>query len=163
MRKMLCTVGIVLATLASSAMAQTIDSPIVGLWKVDSVTWKDAANQVTKPLGDHPGGYVLYTKGGHILVTQMDSNRTAPAAAAPTDAEAAKLLASMVSVAGTYKIEGNNKIVVHLEQSWNQMGIGVDLPREFKISGNQLTVTFTAKSPMTGQDVLVTVSLERAE
>jgi hypothetical protein len=163
MRKMLCTAGVVLVTLATSAMAQTIDSPIVGLWKVDGVTWKDAANQVTKPFGDHPGGYLLYTRGGHILFTIMDSNRTAPAAAVPTEAEAAKLLATMIAAAGTYKIVGNNKLVVHYEVAKNPTGIGVDLPRDFTISGNQLTVTLTEKSPMTGQDGLVTVSLERAE
>jgi hypothetical protein len=146
MRKMLCIVGIVLVTLGSSAMAQTIDSPIVGLWKLDALTWTDTANQVTKPLGDHPGGYLLYTKGGHILVTMMDSNRRAPAAAVPTDAEAAKLLATMIAAAGTYKIVGDNKLIVRPEETWNQMGIGGDLLREFKISGNQLTVTYTARA-----------------
>jgi hypothetical protein len=68
----------------------------------------------------------------------------------------------MAGFDGTYEVQGN-KYVVHVEDSWNRSRKGIDQTREFKISGKQLTVTFTAKSPMTGQECLVTVTSERVE
>lgn len=165
MHKSLCTMAVIASvSVTPPALAEAVNSPLVGLWKVDSITFKDAANQVTMRLGDHPSGYVLYTKGGHIIAVLMANNRTPPAKLPPTDAEAAKLFATMAAIDGTYKIVGENKFLVRFEDAANQSFIGVDLPpREFKISGERLTVTFTTKNPATGQDDLETISLERAE
>jgi len=68
----------------------------------------------------------------------------------------------MAAVAGTYKLAGKDKVTVNLVGSWNQTLLGTDLPRNFKISGKKLTVSFAAKGP-TGQDILVTVNATRVE
>jgi hypothetical protein len=164
MRKLLCTVAMAASfSLALPALADTIKSPIVGLWKIDGYSVTDAAKKVMKPMGEHPTGYALYTKGGHIIIISMGNDRAAPAAAMPTDAEAGKLFASMIALDGTYKLAGKGKVLVDADEAWNPSVAGKNLARDYKISGKHLTVTFTAKSPMSGQDVLVTVTSERVE
>jgi len=164
MRKLLCTVAIAASSsFVLPAIAASIKSPIVGLWKVDGYTVTDAANKVVKPMGDHPGGYVLYSKGGHIIVMTMAKDRAAPAAPVPTDAEAGKLFAGMIALDGTYKLAGKNKVLVDVEDAWNPAVAMSGLPRDFKVEGKRLTVTFTAKSPMSGQNVTVAVTSMRVE
>jgi hypothetical protein len=162
MRKVLCTAAVLLAGLAGQASAASIKSPLVGLWKLDGVMLTDAANHTMMPMGEHPGGYLLYTKGGHIIIFQTGDSRVTPAGPAATDAEAGKLIATMVAIAGTYKMAGPGKFVVNIEDSWNQSLIGAPLPRDFKVSGKKLTVTFAAKGP-TGQDMTDTVTAHRVE
>jgi hypothetical protein len=145
-----------------AAHAETIKSPLVGLWKVTGYTVKDAANHVMAPMGDHPGGYILYTKGGHILLLYTGGDRPAAAGPSTSDADNTKFMATMVAVDGTYRLAGKDKFMVKIEHSWNQSLIGQDLPRDFKVVGTKLTVSFTATGP-NGQNVVVTVNSERAE
>jgi hypothetical protein len=164
MRKWLCTAAAIASLhLATPALAAGFYGPLIGLWQFDSYTVEDAAKQVTKPMGDHPVGYAVYTNSGHIMVVIIGNNRPAPAGAAPSDAEAAAYLRSMAAIAGTYKVVGKNKIMVHIEGAADPSLTGKDLPREFKVAGRKLTVTFAAKNPANGQDVQVTVNAHRVE
>jgi hypothetical protein len=123
-----------LLTLGRPVMAEEIDSPIVGLWA--PVSWTIAQNQrskvrdafgqdvekhtitqVTKPFGEHPGGYILFAKAGHVIVLIGD-DREARARA----------------LNGTYKVDGN-RLDIHVDRSWN-----LDFePQNFEVSGNKLT------------------------
>lgn len=150
-------------SLAAPALARVVDSPLIGLWQLDSYTVEDAAKQVVQPLGDHPGGYIVYTNGGHIMLVFVGNNRKPPAGAVLSNADAGQYLTSMVALAGTYQPAGKGKFTVHVEDSWNQSLTGTDVPRNFKIVGKQLTVTFTAKNPANGQEVQVTATSHRVE
>jgi hypothetical protein len=161
MRTSLCALAVAASlSLVVPAMAASIKSPIVGLWKLDSVMDKDAANTMVSPMGDHPVGYSLYTSDGYVMVVQTASGRVSPAGAVPTDAEAGKLLATMVAFAGTYKLAGKDKLLQHEETAWNQAGLGTDLPRGFKVTGRKLTITLAVKNAA-GQAVTRTVVYER--
>jgi len=161
MRQLLSATAIIIAAgLATPALAQS-RSPIVGLWKLDSYT-VTAGGQTMKPLGDHPAGYIYYSRGGHLMIVYTGDNRPTVSGPAPSDADAPKLVATMVALAGTWKPAGRGKITVRVTSSWNQELLGADLPRDYKISGKKLEVSFAAKAP-NGQDVQVVVDSERSE
>ena len=46
----------------------------------------------------------------------------------------------MYAYAGTYTLEGD-KVVHHVDISWNQAWTGTDLVRFYKLDGNILTIT----------------------
>jgi len=152
-----------LLTLAPPVMAEEIASPIVGLWTYVSLTSKVVSTgEVRKPHGEHPGGYVLYTKSGRIMVVLIGDNRKAPAAPNPTDAERVELFKTLAAFYGTYKVEGN-KAVAHVDRAWNQSWNGTDQVRNVEVSGNKLTLTWNTKSELDGQEVANTIIYERVE
>jgi hypothetical protein len=154
-----------LLTSAQPASAQDLASSIVGTWKMTSFTRKEmGTGKTVKQYGEQPVGYNIYTKGGRVVVFAVAEGRKAPAKPDPTDAERAELFKTMFAYSGTYKVEGNNKLVYRLDGSWNQSWAGTDLVRQVEIAGNKLTVTTpTFKSVLDGQDIVVTTTFERVE
>jgi len=161
MLKHLLSIALIISFVSASS-AETIKSPLVGVWRVNSVSVQSNSQETFKPLGEHPHGYVVFTKGGHMALVFVTDNRLSPAAT-PTDAEAASLFRTLNAFDGTYRIEGKNKFLLHVEDAWLPSWTGADQHREFKISGRQLTVVSRAKNPNTGQDVVITVASERIE
>jgi len=156
--------GCVLAAVAAGcpAMADPIDSPLVGVWRVTGWQGQEAA-QTMKYFGDHPSGYYLFSKDGHFIFLIIGDQRTAAAGFPTTREEAAKLYATLSAFDGTYKVSDGNKFVVHVQNSWNQAWTGTDQSRDFTISGDTLTVSFTTKNPATGNAMTVTTASRRAE
>jgi hypothetical protein len=154
-----------LLTLAQSASAEDLASSIVGVWKLTSWTRNDVAtNKTSKLYGEHPEGYNVYTRNGRVFVLGLAEGRKAPTKPELSDAERIDLFKSMYAYSGTYKVEGNSKLVYHVDGSWNQSWTGTDLTRQVEIAGNKLTiVTPPFKSVLDGQDIVVTTTYERAE
>jgi hypothetical protein len=97
------------------ASAQDVKSSIVGIWKLTSHANKNpATGVVTHPFGQHPQGYHVFGKGGHMMFTMFGENRRAPASVSATAGEQAALLQSLVSYVGTYSVEGT-KVLVRIE------------------------------------------------
>jgi hypothetical protein len=153
-----------LLTSAQPAAAEDLASSIVGVWKMTSWTRRDVAtNKTSKLYGEQPVGYNVYTRNGRVLVFAVAEGRKAPTKPDPSDAERVDLFKSMFAYSGTYKVEGN-KLVYHVDGSWNQSWTGTDLTRQVEIAGNKLTiVTPPFKSVLDGQDIVVTTTYERAE
>ena len=60
-------------------VADDITSPIVGLWKLTGTTTKNVATGVMeRQYGEHPSGYQLFTKGGHMIFISVADNRFLP-------------------------------------------------------------------------------------
>ena len=58
----------------------------------------------------------------------------------------------MISYAGTYTVEGD-KVIHHVEISWNQTRNGTDLVRSYKVEGDLLTLTTApARSEIDGKE-----------
>jgi hypothetical protein len=149
-----------LLTWAKPAAAQDLASSIVGVWKMTSFTSKEMGTGKTiKLYGEQPVGYNMYTKGGRVLVFAVAAKPD------PTDSERAELFKSLYAYSGTYKTEGNNKLVSHVDGSWNQSWTGTDLVRQVEITGTKvLTITTPPfKSVMDGQEIVVTTTYERVE
>jgi Lipocalin-like domain len=152
-------------TLAWPVQSQDLASQLVGVWKYTSLVVKEVAGgNVTKPYGEKPVGYHIYTKGGRLIFALVSDNRKAPAAANATAAERINLYDTLASGTGTFKVEGKDTLVLTYDSSWNEAWTGTTQKRQIEIVGNKLTVTSPpVKSAQTGNDVVVVITLERVE
>ena len=104
-----------------------MSNPFVGTWTLRATERKVLDTGESAPLwGAHPTGTLIYTADGRMSALVVAENRKAPAAAMPTEAEALSLFKSMVAYAGRYTVEPD-RVVHHVEQSWNQAWTGTDV------------------------------------
>jgi Lipocalin-like domain len=146
-------------------LTQDVSSSIVGVWKMTGWIRKETTTgKMVKTYGERPAGIVIYTKGGHFVTFVAGQDRKAPAKADPSDAERIELFKTMYGFGGTYKVDGN-KLLTHLDTSWNQSWTGTDRPPTMiEIKDKQMTTTSSPfKSVLDGQEIVVTVAWERAE
>jgi len=79
-------------------------------------------------------------------------DRPKPRDLVATDEEKVELQGSMFAYAGTYTADGE-KVVHHVDISWNQSWTGTDLVRLYKLDGNTLTITADrAQSSIVGEE-----------
>ena len=146
-------------TEVASNPAPAAGNPLFGTWKLESMVYEaTASGQRSWAYGDHPDGYLSYSSDGRMYAIGMAHDRPKPRDLVPTDEENLKLQGSMFAYAGTYTADGQ-KVVHHVDISWNQSWTGTDLVRLYKLDGNTLTIT-TAPAPSTidgegGQWILV--------
>jgi len=149
-------------TFSRPATAQDLQSSLVGLWKVTSVTNKLVpSDEMVHPFGEHPSGNEIFTRGGHMMFSMFGENRIVPAQPIPTDVDRVALFNALVAYSGTYKVEGS-KVIMHFEA--NAAPGNTDRTYLAEISGNKLTLTsqpFT--SGITGQRIITIRTFERVE
>ena len=150
--------------LVSPALA---DEPakLPGVWKMTSWTRHETATgKDGKLLGEHPGGYLIYTKSGHFMWTGFKDQRPKPETAEPTDVERVALFKTMYAYNGTYKVEGG-KIVDSVEGAWNEGWVGTTFTIDrYEVSDKTLTmVSAPFKATMDGAEMVVTTTYERVE
>ena len=122
---------------------------VVGTWKlVSSVTEELATGKKAPLLGEHPKGYLIYTPQGRMMGLVVHETRSPP----KVDEDRINLHKYMVSYSGRYTIEGD-KVVHHVDISWDEALTGTDLVRFFKLEGDRLTITTApAKNVITGPE-----------
>jgi lipocalin-like protein len=137
-------------------------SPFVGTWTLKSTERKVLeTGEATQLWGAHPTGTLIYTADGRMSALVLAENRKVPGAAMPTEAEALSLFKSMVAYAGRYTVEAD-RVIHHVEQSWNQAWTGTDVVRFYKLEGNRLTLTTApAPNPRDGKMSVSTLVWER--
>jgi len=148
--QLLGALALVLA-LPSASFAD--DHELIGTWKLRSFVREIAGtSERYNQLGEHPEGYLSYSADGRMYGILVAGERVKPRAQAPTDEEALKLYRSMIAYAGTYMVEGN-KVVHHVDISWNGARAGSDQVRFFTLDGDTLTIkTEPNKSPIDGRE-----------
>jgi hypothetical protein len=77
--------------------------------------------------------------------------RPSPNDVVPTDEERVRLYRTMISYAGTYTVNAE-KVVHHVDISWNQNWTGTDQVRFYKLEGNTLTITSTPADGREGRE-----------
>ena len=133
--------------------ALAAENPILGTWKLRSLVFEvSATGERSSPFGDHPDGYLSYSPDGRMYAVGVVEDRPKPRDVVPTDEEKVKLQGSMFAYAGTYTADGE-KVVHHVDISWNQSWTGTDLVRFYKLDGNTLTITTArAQSAFDGEE-----------
>jgi hypothetical protein len=136
---------------------------LLGTWKMDSWTVEDLVSGEKSPaLGESPAGYITYSREGRVMVLVLRGDRKKPAGLVPTDAEKIALYDSMFAYAGTYSVDGE-KVLHHIDMSWNEAWTGTTQIRFLKLQGDQLTyISAPARNPMNGRDCVHTVIFRRA-
>jgi Lipocalin-like domain len=145
------------------ASAEDPAAQIIGVWKLISNSNRElATGKVNYPFGQNPVGYIVYTKGGHVVFSLAASDRAKPAAANATDAERVALYNTLAAGSGIYKVDGNTLVVTY-DTSWLQTWTGTTQKRKIAFSGNKLTVTSEPTKLSDGQEIVFEVVYERVE
>ncbi len=135
---------------------------LVGAWTLRSDSREILATGEKAPLlGARPSGTLIYTADGRVMAMVLADGRKRPVASIASDAEAAGLFRTVVAYAGRYTVEAD-RILHHVEQSWNETWTGTDLIRFYKLEGNRLTLrTAPAPNPRDGAISVSTLVWER--
>jgi len=145
-----------------TAGAPPTSTALLGTWKM--VSWQReivATAERFDALGRDPVGYINYGADGRVLLLIVSRDRPAPQAALPSDREKLALFDSMMAYAGTYTLDAE-KIVHHIDASWNEAWTGSDQIRFYKVDGDTLTIRGApAKDPQTGQEVVYHVVFQK--
>jgi hypothetical protein len=151
--------GLCLFTLAGRAA----ENPLVGTWKLKSYVWTTTEGKISSVFGEHPTGYLSYSADGRMYAMGTAEGRRVPHDIVPSDAERLELYKTMFAYAGTYSVEPD-KVVHHIDNSWNQIWNGTDQIRFYKLAGNTLTITSArASSPYDGQEGQFVLLWEKVE
>ena len=130
-------------------------SSLLGTWKLQSFTSEfPDTGQTVQPFGAHPSGYLSYGADCRMYAILVGDGRRPPARADPTDAEKIELFEGMGAYAGTYTIEGD-KVVHHVDISWNEAWTGTAQVRQFKVEGNLLRIR--AQDSVDGRPAITTL------
>lgn len=136
--------------------------PLVGTYRLISVTHTDADGKIGEPFGSAPVGYMAYTAEGYMFVVMSRADR-APFAAGDilggTLEEQAAAFTATSAFVGRYRTEGNTvtyDLVAAAYPNW----VGTTQVRTFAFDGRQLVLT-TPMLLMDGTQRSATVTLER--
>lgn len=142
----------ILSILAATA-AFAGDNPLLGTWRLKSFVREVAATgERYNERGEHPNGYLSYAADGRMYAMITWDNRVGPHDVVATNEERIKLYGTMISYAGTYTMDAE-KVIHHVDISWNQAWTGTDQVRFYKLEGNTLTITSAPnRNPTDGRE-----------
>jgi Lipocalin-like domain len=136
MKTLLLFLGLILSTSSSHAADP---KALIGVWQLISFQTEFQDGSPKRAMfGEHPTGYIIFTREGRLMAVIEAEGRKAPA----TDSDRANLLNTLVAYSGKYRLEGNQWIA-SIDTAWNPAWDGTDQVRSFRIVGNRLTVTST--------------------
>ena len=140
-RPIICmSVGVAFEILISCVGAAIADEKdkLVGTWRfVEAVSEDLSTGQKTDIYQGTPVGFIMYSGDGRMMVMNVNSGRKRPAGAVAMTPEAEALFRSMTAYGGTYWIDGN-RVIHHVDISWNETWTGTDQVREYKLEGERL-------------------------
>src|SRR5450631_3868026 len=111
-------------------------------------------------LGQNPRGWFVYTPE-RAMVLVLKNDRKSPLGLVPTADEKLALYDTMFAYSATYTVL-SDRVIHHLDMSWNEAWSGTEQVRFCKIEGNILTYTTApAKHPLNGEEVVYEVIFER--
>src|SRR6266849_10399061 len=125
---------------------------LVGTWRLISrVVRLEDGTAVQEGLGTTPKGYLMYDSSGHMAVQLLRPDRPtaidcSSSGAAPSD-NSPLLLNGYEAYFGTYTIdETNHTVTHHLEGALAAADVGRNLIRQFRVSGDKLTIVVRTSS-----------------
>lgn len=128
----------------------TVDkNALLGTWRLKSYVVTRGAGGRSTPYGENPSGYLIYSAENRMQVIGVAADRTVPAGTSPPDSERVMLYDTMFAYAGTFSVEGD-KIIHHVDISWNETWTGTDQMRAFEVRGSILTLTTRIRDQVSG-------------
>jgi hypothetical protein len=120
-------VAFLISTMSWQARSADISKSLVGTWRVTSFSYLTLeTNEVSRPFGEHPIGYLQYSPGGHMVV--FLSGEISKASPPYSDADRAAIHRGIFGAyAGTYSVEGN-KVTHHVIAAWRPEWVGGTKP-----------------------------------
>ena len=125
----------------ASDMASESLASVIGTWKLVSYVREVlGSTECFDQFGENPAGYLGYSADGRMYAIFARQDRITPGDVVPTDEEGVKLLGTMVAYAGRFSLDAE-KVVHHIDVSWNQAWTGTDQVRYYQLDGDSLTIT----------------------
>ena len=119
------------------------DHPFVGAWRLVSYEARTAEGEVSYPLGRDAIGYIMYTPDGYMSVAMMSANRANYASGDLRGGSVEENLAAAetyISYCGRYELN-RDEVVHHVEVAFFPNRVGTSQVRNFKISGDTLSLS----------------------
>ena len=134
---------------------------ILGSWRMTSWVTTDVATGERKDaLSQNPRGTVVYTPE-RVVFLILKNNRARPEQLPPSDEEKIALFDTMFAYSGSYTVE-SDRVVHHVDLSWNEAWTGTDQVRFCKVDEHTLTYTSSpGRNPFDGREVIHEVTWER--
>jgi hypothetical protein len=149
------------AKVVKAGPALRVRDTLLGSWTM--ISWTSVILQTAErrdALGPNPTGSLVYTPE-RVTVFVLKTDRKRPTSLTATVEEKIALYDTMFVYAGTYTVHPD-RVIHHLDMSWNEAWTGTEQVRFYKLQGNRLTFTSTpAKNPLDGQEVVHEVLWER--
>jgi hypothetical protein len=144
----------------------TSPAAVIGTWKLQSYVREVLeTGQRYNQFGEDPDGYLGYSPDGRMYAIFVRHDRITPDDVVPTEEEGVKLLGTMVAYAGKFTLD-QDKVVHHIDVSWNQAWTGTDQIRFYKLDGDVLTITTAPyksyQDGRSGRSILVWKKVESA-
>ena len=135
---------------------------LIGTWRMVAWTRENVGTgEISDAMGPNPIGYIAYHLDGRMMALVLQRNRPPLAGASPTDQEKIRLFDTMLAYSATYTLEGD-KVVHHVDASWNPAWAGTDLIRPFTLDGDTLVISGApSKDPTTGEEVLYRIEFTK--
>jgi Lipocalin-like domain len=114
---------------------------VLGTWKLISYVREVLdSDECFNQFGENPAGYLGYSADGRMYAIFVRQDRITPGDVVPTEEEGVKLLGTMVAYAGKFTLDAE-KVVHHIDVSWNQAWTGTDQVRYYHLNDDVLTIT----------------------
>ncbi|MBN8982709.1 MAG: lipocalin-like domain-containing protein [Rhizobiales bacterium] len=128
---------------------------LLGTWRMTSWTRTSVATgAVTDALGPNPIGYIAYHADGRMMALVLRRDRPTPKSTIPTNDEKAALYDSMLAYSASYTLHGD-KVIHHVDGSWNPAWGVTDLIRPYTLDGDTLVISGApGEDPVTGEEVI---------
>lgn len=135
---------------------------LIGTWRLVSLRRELSPAGAAAP--DHPReGILTFSRGRRVISILVWADRSQPADEVPTDAERVALHKSVIAYAGSYTIEAD-RLVFHIDISWNQSWTGTDHVRLTAWDGARLVLrTLPHRSAADGIESVFTQVWEKLE
>ncbi len=135
-------------------------NPALGTWKLKAYVVTTSEGERLTPYGESPTGYLSYSADGRMQVIAAAAGRVVSDGVPQPDNQKIALYDTMFAYAGTYSLTAD-KLIHHVDISWNQSWSGTDQIRHFQVSGNTLTLSTRIADPVSGEEALYAVVWEK--
>lgn len=147
-----------LATVGSVPVEKSRTEGVVGAWSLISFDIDEGKGGEKPRFGPNPAGYLIYSADRRMAAV-LAGTRRAPLRAptggtAGTEAQCNDSVLNFLAYAGRYEIRGD-RVFHYVEVSVFTNLIGTTLERQFKISGDTLTIRTLPPEIWGGSNVLV--------
>ena len=108
-----------------------------------------------------PIGYIAYPTDGRVIAPAVQKDQATPCGPVPNDEEKIALFESMIAYAGRYTLD-DERVVHHVDASWNQGWTGTDVVAVLRPERDTLTLKGApAVDPYTGEEVVYLIAFRR--
>lgn len=138
------------------------EQDFVGTWCLVSMEARSSDGEVTYPLGEDAGGFIMYSPDGYMSVVLFSAGRERLGTSdiqAGNEAQLADAARTYISYAGRYEVRGE-RVLHSVEASLFPDWVGSTQERLHKFEGQRLTLS-TDPMPLGGKQVRAVLVWER--